>query len=503
MHWTSALRLRKKEVDALKDRSAYEASAAKNAAELARRQDLEVRNQQAAAQDASISLQQAGINQRLQLAALGREREQVELEKGYEQGKVSLGAYIDAEYALRKRALQDQLAAVGQEAALLKLKPPTTPEEVTAQSAKQLDILNRRYAIEANLVKLQEQFRVQPQAFEPANVKASIHTPQEDFNASEHSAATQQAIAEAIRSQDEAASAFTKTLKEQQAATDKEVDALNAETASLGMSSIEKAKALAISKLQAQADKDALLPGADKAKILAAQTAETEKLTAAMDLNYAASRSFSVGAQTAFQSYQDNAANAAKFAENTIGSGLDQLTDAITKFEETGKLSFRSLFVSMAEDFLKQLVRMQVAAAASSVLKYLGFAVGAGDASAAGAGAGAADAAASGISFGATGSNNIPKDGLMYVHKGEALVPASYNPALHGGSSNAKTTVIVNAPPGTKVDKTQESHGSDGHQVEVFMSMGRAADGVEYLAGSRADPGRAQEPRRQHERRAG
>lgn len=54
----------------------------------------------------------------------------------------------------------------------------------------------------------------------------------------------------------------------------------------------------------------------------------------------------------------------------------------------------------------------------------------------------------------ATGTNYVPRDMLAVIHRGEAVVPAKYNPAAGGkGMGSASINVIVNVPPG--VDQAQ------------------------------------------------
>ena len=43
----------------------------------------------------------------------------------------------------------------------------------------------------------------------------------------------------------------------------------------------------------------------------------------------------------------------------------------------------------------------------------------------------------------ATGTNYVEKEGLAYIHEGEAVVPKKYNPAIAGGGS---TTVHITMP---------------------------------------------------------
>lgn len=48
----------------------------------------------------------------------------------------------------------------------------------------------------------------------------------------------------------------------------------------------------------------------------------------------------------------------------------------------------------------------------------------------------------------ATGTNYVPRDMFLWAHRGEAIVPARYNPAAGGASSGGNQTVIYQIPPG-------------------------------------------------------
>ena len=77
-------------------------------------------------------------------------------------------------------------------------------------------------------------------------------------------------------------------------------------------------------------------------------------------------RAFGTGATRAFRSYVESANNAAKFAENFITGSLNHIEDALVNFAKTGKLSFGDLWRFMAEEFIRQQVRMQIASAIGS-----------------------------------------------------------------------------------------------------------------------------------------
>jgi hypothetical protein len=71
--------------------------------------------------------------------------------------------------------------------------------------------------------------------------------------------------------------------------------------------------------------------------------------------------------------------------------------------------------------------------------------------------------------FLATGTNYVPHDGFRAtLHKGEAVVPARYNPAARGGGG-ATTLQVVN-PPGMPLQASyQEETGPDGRQMRKLI----------------------------------
>lgn len=150
-------------------------------------------------------------------------------------------------------------------------------------------------------------------------------------------------------------------LAAQAAANDATIERLDAETAALGRTTIERQKALEVLKLQKQAEQDIVANPGQRTQILDALAEKTDTLTAAMQRNYEASRTFESGVTSAFTKYQEEAANAAQFGANVIGGSLTKLEDALTTFAETGKLHLGGLFKFMADEFIRNWVRMQIA----------------------------------------------------------------------------------------------------------------------------------------------
>lgn len=124
------------------------------------------------------------------------------------------------------------------------------------------------------------------------------------------------------------------------------------------------------------------------------------------------SASFKYGANKAFDDYLKNARDNSKFAENLVVGGLQRMEDALINFAKTGKLSFSDLFSFMAEEYLRQQIRMSIA----------DFATG-------GKGAGGASILASAVSFFkgvgsfANGTPYVPYDNYpAMLHEGERVL---------------------------------------------------------------------------------
>lgn len=162
-------------------------------------------------------------------------------------------------------------------------------------------------------------------------------------------------------------------------------------------------------------------------------------------------RSASFGAQKALADYQHAATDAAKNAESFIVGSLQRQEDALIEFAKTGKLSYRDLFSFMAEEYLRQMIRMQTAqlmGGSSGLLGNLASAFFQGNTGMAASVANAlpGDALDSLINltggFGtipgfANGLPYVPYDGyIAKLHKGEGVLTAQDN-AVRRTSSGA------------------------------------------------------------------
>lgn len=242
-----------------------------------------------------------------------------------------------------------------------------------------------------------------------------------------------------------------------QISADAEIARIREQTKELGLNTLERKQYNAERAIQEALDRklsETRMAGVDQqpARDAAAnQIADIRRVLAEED---AAQKKFSYGADNALKAYRLDSANAAKFAENAIVGGLRQAEDAIVNFAKTGKLNFGSLFAFMAEEYLRQTARMAVAAILPTggglgILGGLSSLFGkSGTASLANALPGDSLDNFIGL-IGATpfaqGTNFIPYDGMPAVlHKGEAVVPAAYNPAAGGSGTGHSVSVGAN-----------------------------------------------------------
>lgn len=89
-----------------------------------------------------------------------------------------------------------------------------------------------------------------------------------------------------------------------------------------------------------------------------AQIAQQQKLA---KQTYESQRTFASGWKKAFESYEDDATNAAKQAERIFGKTTKGMEDMIVNFAKTGKFEFKSFVASILEDLLRAQVQQSIA----------------------------------------------------------------------------------------------------------------------------------------------
>jgi phage-related minor tail protein len=141
------------------------------------------------------------------------------------------------------------------------------------------------------------------------------------------------------------------------------------------------------------------------------------------------------GASKALQQFADDAENQSKRASDAVAKGFKAAEDSIVSWAKTGKLSVGSFFASMAEDYLRAASRTAMASLFTNS-KGEGASIGQGWSNIAGMASKVVGFFGGGGIPLATGTNYVPYDGFpATLHKGEAVVPAAYNPANGGAGS--------------------------------------------------------------------
>lgn len=280
-------------------------------------------------------------------------------------------------------------------------------------------------------------------------------------------------------------SKLRQSLAAQKLATDEEIHSLEEQTRLIGLGTVERLKDAAARKMQSQADKDIAANPGQTAQILDAMIERRNALTEAIQKNYDASRTSDAGVSQALQKYQEDATNYAKAANELTSKAMGGLEDGLTALLTGKKFDFKAFIDQMIAEAMRLLVIKPLLADVfggqgggggggmfgsslggslggggggmlGSAIKGAGSFFGGGygfGGTGFGAGMMATDMMPDlGMTFGdafaggmipmSTGTNYVPYDGMPAVlHKGEAVVPAAYNPA--GGGMGAEKAVNV------------------------------------------------------------
>ena len=208
-------------------------------------------------------------------------------------------------------------------------------------------------------------------------------------------------------------------------------------------------------------------------------TEQADKARAALNLKIISEQdTFIAGWENAFRKYEENAKHSAKLGETVFNSSTKNMEDAIFKFATTGKLSFSDLTASI----LKDIARQQSAAAASGIMNLLTKAIISGFSAYSGTSnvptaANYENQMDRGVSWHkmATGTNNVPYDEFpALLHKGEAVVPKEYNPAL-GGKGGGGGLVMGDINITVQGGNTNEETGSalSAEMVRTVKALAR------------------------------
>ena len=248
----------------------------------------------------------------------------------------------------------------------------------------------------------------------------------------------------------------------------KNIDLVRLEGKAVGMSARQHKALVDARNLELQIAKETRGMQAEDAKAYA-ETARSLFLVkrALEDVNYANSRAFGTGATNAIKDYMNNLGNAAKDANTLFSNAFKGMEDAMVDAFSTGKLSFKSMIDTMMADITRLIIRqallkplyqsmglteggsgINVGSLLSAGASFFGNV---GTAATYGTTVGSQQTAMlaaqdAGIPFFAEGTNNIPYDNYPAIlHKGEAVVPAKYNPAVGGmGGQSITYAPVIN-----------------------------------------------------------
>lgn len=129
------------------------------------------------------------------------------------------------------------------------------------------------------------------------------------------------------------------------------------------LSAVELDKVKAARKLDNEELKAAKGLNADQtAKLKEGVEAIKEQRQALIDLEYQQQRTFSYGAQKAFQDYTEAATNSAKQAQQLFTKMFQSMEDALTDFVKTGTLNFSKFADAVIDELIRITIRQRVIA---------------------------------------------------------------------------------------------------------------------------------------------
>ena len=280
-------------------------------------------------------------------------------------------------------------------------------------------------------------------------------------------------------------------LAAEQLSVDDEVHKLDEEVRLLGMSTLARQVATAQLKLYNQAQADIVANPGKEAEILEALAKKNDELAAAITRRYNAERTADVGMQRFLQKYQEEASDAAKTTEQLASQATKTLEDSLTSLLSGQKVNFHSMVDAMIQEIIRLTIVKPLLAdifggltggkgggslglsggSSGGLLGLVGGLFGMGGGGAASGGASAV--ADIGAAWYAQGTNYVPQDGLAYLHKGEAVVPASVNAGGSSGGRSATYHVHVNATQGM----SRETAMQQGRDIAAGLRMADSRNG--------------------------
>ncbi len=274
----------------------------------------------------------------------------------------------------------------------------------------------------------------------------------------------------------------------------KNIDLVKLEGQAIGMTARQHKALVDARNLELQIAKETRGMQAQDAKAYA-DTARSLFLVkqALEDVNYANSRAFGTGATNAIKDYMKGLGDAAKDANTLFTNAFKGMEDAMVDAFSTGKLSFKSMIDTMMADITRLIIRQALLKPIYQAMGLTEGGSGINPGSLLSAGAsffGNVGTAATystsvgsqqtamlaaqdaGFGFFAEGTNNIPYDNYPAIlHKGEAVVPAKYNPALGGGTGEQSITYapVINIDSRTDQSEVRQLVASAVQQGQVDL----------------------------------
>jgi len=149
------------------------------------------------------------------------------------------------------------------------------------------------------------------------------------------------------------------------------------------------------------------------------------------------SRSFEAGWQKAFNSYVDNATNAATRAGDLFNAVTNSMNSAIDNFVDNGKFSFSDF----ASSLIKDMIKIELKASAMNLMKMMGGAGGGG-----GGGGGILSTIGSMLGFANGGDPPIGKASIVGENGPEIITPRGATSVIPngGGGQQISNTYITN-----------------------------------------------------------
>jgi lambda family phage tail tape measure protein len=167
---------------------------------------------------------------------------------------------------------------------------------------------------------------------------------------------------------------------------------------------------------------------------------------------------FAGGAQDAIKDWIRQASDQAAFAKKTVDDFANGMTDVFVKFAETGKLSFKNLLTSMADDIITFQVKNQLVVPLLESIS---------------PGGGIFSAIGSLIPGHANGLPYVPHDGyLTYLHEGEKVLSkqdATTDRSSRGGVHVDFSGAVYNVGPGVSMAQVASAVQQGNAQVEGRM----------------------------------